>query len=40
MKWKGGHEHVDCNAGGLSRWTLEMQGASAESALLGPMSSD
>jgi len=28
-----GHEHGDCNAGGLSRRTLQMQGASAESAL-------
>jgi len=36
-----GYEHGDCNARGFSRHDpQEMQGASAESALLGPMSSD
>ena len=40
MKWKG-MSTVDCNAGGLYPVDpQEMQVASAESALLGPMSSD
>ena len=40
MKWKG-MSTVDCNAGGLYPVDpQEMQVASEESALLGPMSSD